>query len=746
MQPADASITAQAVARSENVAATRAVLERACEESPTRVELWQALAQATLHMGDHAAAHAAIERALALEPQNGPLLLLAFDVFQGAGAFETALTMAGRIDRHSPLFAQARNRAGLLLADLGRHVEAEAAFRDAIGHTPSYFNAYGNLAVCLVRLGRSADAAAAAARAVEIRPDYAHGYFAIALALNQQGNAGAAVSALQAALQRQPQFADALMLLARIHSDHHSIEQALAAIRQLLSFAPERVDAMAMLGALLLARGDLAGGRAAYDNVLARQPQHLEAALRGALSLPIAYGNRQQVDDARASFASGLERLQASVEMFGKMPANELLAQIQYCNFYLAYQGRDDLALQRQYSKFVTSLLARALPDCMAPLEPGRPGVRRIRIGFFSRFFYDSTAGNYFASWITDLNREDFEVYVYHANTRADALTERVRARADHFVQTDAKLDTAARGILTDQLDILIYPELGMDTRTFITAACRLAPVQIAGWGHPVTSGHDNIDYFLSCKEMEPEGAQLHYHEKLLLLPGLGTRYPRPPVTAAARTKQREDFQLPVDKVLYLVPQSLFKIHPDNDILLVDILAGDPNGVLVMFAGQAQAAMQIFIARLTRAFADRKLSPQGRVKILPDVSRDDYLRINELCDLMLDTLHWSGGNTSLDALASGLPIVTLPGKFMRGRQSMAMLHILGIDELIAHDRSEYVSLALKLGRDPALRRELSSRIADSVPKLFDRQEPVAALAEILRDLAAGGSTGATAHH
>jgi predicted O-linked N-acetylglucosamine transferase (SPINDLY family) len=68
---------------------------------------------------------------------------------------------------------------------------------------------------------------------------------------------------------------------------------------------------------------------------------------------------------------------------------------------------------------------------------------------------------------------------------------------------------------------------------------------------------------------------------------------------------------------------------------------------------------------------------------------------------MLDTMHWSGGNTSLDALSSGLPIVTLEGRFMRGRQSAAMLRTVGVEELIARDAQQYVDIALRVARDPA---------------------------------------------
>jgi predicted O-linked N-acetylglucosamine transferase (SPINDLY family) len=104
---------------------------------------------------------------------------------------------------------------------------------------------------------------------------------------------------------------------------------------------------------------------------------------------------------------------------------------------------------------------------------------------------------------------------------------------------------------------------------------------------------------------------------------------------------------------------------------------------------------------------------------------------------MLDTLHWSGGNTSLDALAAGLPVVTLPGEFMRGRQSLGMLRLLGLDDLVARDGDDYVRIAVRLGRDAAWRGAVSARIAQRSAALFDRREPVEALEAFLASVACG---------
>ncbi len=91
-----------------------------------------------------------------------------------------------------------------------------------------------------------------------------------------------------------------------------------------------------------------------------------------------------------------------------------------------------------------------------------------------------------------------------------------------------------APAIRADALDALVYPELGMDATTFALAALRLAPVQCAAWGHPVTTGHATIDAYFSCGAMEPADADAHYTERLIPLPGIGTDYARPAIPADA--------------------------------------------------------------------------------------------------------------------------------------------------------------------------------------------------------------------
>ncbi len=170
----------------------------------------------------------------------------------------------------------------------------------------------------------------------------------------------------------------------------------------------------------------------------------------------------------------------------------------------------------------------------------------------------------------------------------------------------------------------------------------------------------------------------------------------------------------------------------------------DPGGLGVLFAASHPAVVDAFAARIAPVLASRGLSMERHLVFLPYVTHGQYLQVNRLCDVMLDTLHWSGGNTSLDALAMGLPIVTLPGGLMRGRQSFGMLRLLGVEDLVARDRADYVRIAVRLGTDPDWRREISARISAGTSRLFGQQEPVAAFQSFLASVATGGSPGATA--
>ena len=83
--------------------------------------------------------------------------------------------------------------------------------------------------------------------------------------------------------------------------------------------------------------------------------------------------------------------------------------------------------------------------------------------------------------------------------------------------------------------------------------------------------------------------------------------------------------------------------------------------------------------RLGRAFANENLDARNHCVLLPrSLNNFDYWNLNLVSDVFLDTFGYSGCVTTLEAVACGLPVVTLPGDFHRGRYIYAILRQLGV--------------------------------------------------------------------
>jgi protein O-GlcNAc transferase len=694
------------------------------QKQPDNAAAWHYLAVIEHQKGSLASALECIERAINAQPHQPKYYLLKGNVLQDQGRLdeaEASFLAALKID---PNCAQAYNNLGIVLRDQKKTDEAFEAFRHAIERDPKYFRAYNNLGSELQSIGRLEEAAEYYRNAINLKPDYVlamHNLAAVSYLLGRYPDADLW---FRNVLNLKPDHISSCLAYGRMLLEQYRLDDAELCLQKAVQLVPLDVGANSLLADVMALEGKTEQARAAYQRGIEIDPASLKSAIGAALTLPQVYRDAAQVDSAREHFKSGLNSLLNNLEKYGQLPAEKMLDEILWNNFNLAYQGRDDRELQNKYSTFIEALLTRAAPLYMSPPANHDVSGRRLRIGFLSSFFHICTAGMYFRSWITHLDKSRFETFIYYTNTSRDDLTEAVANAADHFKILNKPPLATADEVWADELDILVYPEIGMNGKTCVLSAMRLAPVQCAGWGHPVTTGHVNIDYYFSSALMEPNHAQNHYTEKLLLLPGIGTSYPKNNLPSPVL---RSDFSLPEDKTLYLCPQSLFKIHPDNDELFLRVLEGDQNGVLVFFSGQHEAITNTYISRLSSLFEAHGMDKAGRVKILPKVDHENYLRVNMLCDVMLDTLYWSGGNTSLDALSCGLPIVTLPGEFMRGRQSYGMLMAMGIPELAARDENDYVRIALLLGKNPVYRKEISARIQNGSGQVFEDEAPVRAL-------------------
>lgn len=679
--------------------------------------------------GDFAAAAAVLQTATRLAPGEARAWmalgqeLCELDRFdEGRAAFERAQ----RIDPAIPLVSA---RIGRILLMQHRFEEAAVRLAESVSREPRAAGLHTDLGLALAELGRTQDAIAEFVAAVRIDRGEIAAHRGIGELCQRAGDLPNAETAWREVLRLSPDNAAAHRRLGQALLTQWRTAQAEPLLRRACALdATDAIAGRALVRALKrLNRWQEAGALA--QSALDANPADLHAAVAAKLMIPAIAASASEIAQARARYAAGLDWLEAHRDRFGADPGQAL--SLAWENFHLAYHGEDDSALQHRYAAFVAGLLRLAAPRHFAPkarrtIAPGE----RIRVGFVSSFFRDTVVAKYFASWVAGLDGARFERFVFHTGHVRDAVSESIARAVEHYVHTVDGAEALADRIAAARLDVLVHPEIGMDTAGGILAAMRLAPVQCAAWGHPVTTGHANVDYFFSCAAMEPEGCQAQYSERVVALPGLGTRYARP---AGASARSRGELGLPPAAPLLLCPQSLFKIHPDNDALFARVLQAVPDACLVFFRDPQDAITAVFRERLRAAGI-----VGARVCILDRMGHADYLRVNALATAMLDTLRWSGGNTSLDAIAAGLPIVTLPGRTMRARQSFGMLSILGIPELVAHDAHDYVKIVARLVTDASWREGLRARIVEGSAALFDDPAPIAAVEEFLLSLFGAG--------
>ena len=473
---------------------------------------------------------------------------------------------------------------------------------------------------------------------------------------------------------------------------------------------------------------------AAADEAIVLFPDELIFRLREALILPILYDSREQVDSYRRRFTDNLHRIVAEVPLDTPAERQRAFAAIgRSSNKYLPYQGYNDRGLQMAYGSWVQRIMETNYPHWAQP-DPMPPARGKIRVGFLTAFsarFLKLSAAKLFGGWIREMDRTKFEVFAYHADNLADSHREVVHRWHIPFRQLSGDLGEIARAVRSDRLHTLVYLDFGIHPRMAQLAALRLAPVQCVAWDTPLTSGVPAMDYFLSSDLMEPQDATAHYSEGLVRLPGVGVCFAKPVIPTMILSKHRNDFGIRNDAVVYLCCQSIFKYSPEQDEVVARIAKQVPNSQFVFLTTNEVVGID-FRARVDRAFAEMGLRAEKHCVWLHEMDLLDYWNLQRLGDLSLDTLGWSGGVSTFEALACGVPVVTLPGRLMRARHSCAILTQLGVAETIARDSAEYVDIAVRLGLDSEWRHAVMGRLLAGYPNLYSDSRSVRALEDFLR--------------
>jgi CRISPR-associated protein Csy1 len=603
--------------------------------------------------------------------------------------------------------------------DAHRRGEMAAAvkhYNDVVKADPNHAPAHFLLGLIDRAAGRIPDALTHVRQAVRIAPDNTSYRQGLAEVLLADGRTDAAERAFRETILCDPAVAAAWAWLGGRLEQSGDLPAAerIARRRRYLSGDPSAILAHAEILSRL---GDVAaawplarsavnvGGR--YDPL---------SDLKSGLMFPPVPINRDQIESARRRFSESLDRVADS-----GLKLEDPVSQIGRAPFYLAYHGLDDRPLAERFDDVLN-----ALTPAFRERRPAATKSDRTRVGVFSTFFNAHTVLRYSQGLIKAMaRRADIELLVLPTATIPDAASAHLASLGAGVAAISNDYPQATREIRALNLDVLIFADIGMEPLSGALARSDLATRTIALSGHPVTTGIRRLSGYVTCPGFEPQGFEAHYTEPLIRAAFWPLDYIRPTSEPAALPSPDRDPNRPT----LLCAQSLFKIHPDMDAMFHEILERVPSAVLYFI--DLPHGMRPVTERFRSRLVGAGIDVERRIRFLPRMPLAHFLGWLRHADVVLDSRHFSGGDSSLSTLAAGAPVVTSKDAFYRGRQTAGLLRAMGVTETIAATSEGYIQIAERMATDPGYTAHLRQKVEAAAPQIFGRTDGADALIDAI---------------
>jgi len=289
---------------------------------------------------------------------------------------------------------------------------------------------------------------------------------------------------------------------------------------------------------------------------------------------------------------------------------------------------------------------------------------KKINVGYLSDGFRDFPTGHNLIGVLENHDRSKYNIYCYSWGKNDKSKVRDRFMRANKFIDINNLDDEeAARKIAGNQIDILVDLKGFTLNNRFGILSYKPSPVQISYLGFPGTTGAKFIDYFIADTTVLPESSQKYYSEKILYLPScyrpVDTDYPKIKIN---KSTLREKYNLPKDARIFASFNQSYKITSEMFKVWLKILDHSPNNYLWQL--ESNNFFHKNLAKLT-----------NKIILAKDVAHEEHLERIKAADLALDTYPVNGHTTTVEALISGVPVVTLKGKHFASRVSESVLKV-----------------------------------------------------------------------
>jgi protein O-GlcNAc transferase len=608
--------------------------------------------------------------------------------------------------------------------------QAASYYQKAIDLNPRFAEAHNNLGIALENRSTpdKKQAIYHYQQAIQLKADFLPPLLSLAKLLLEIADYNAAISAYENIARVSPNDPDIYNNLAFIFSKQEKWQEAVKCYQKAIGLKPDFSLAYRNLAKTLEKQGKISEAKQQYYKVLELEPNNVLLRLyTDTLDSPISMSSNE-IEEYQ-------KNLLLTIEQYKNIPLNTDMNSLHESGLRiplsLVYQGREDGLIRKNYAELFEDVFSGEGRMQSAPANMDSfPRHTKPKIGFVVTENHEGIFTSSMKGILNNFPAGKFELTVICPEYNGKKIIQpSINNPAIKYLYLPGKFDQMVTAISKANFDLLYYWEIGTDATNYFLPFCRLAPVQCTSWGWQITSGIKQVDYYISSEPLETPESDNFYTEKLVRLKSLPTYYFKTPFPKVF--KDRSSFGFRENQHIYLCPQNLRKIHPDFDRITSEILRRDPEAVYVVIDDHNSCITEM----LKERFQETHKGFMDRIHFFPRMmSGPEYINLVKIADVMLDTLYYGGVNTSYDAFAVGTPIVTFPGKQHRARYTYAIYQKMGITDCLTSSEEEYIDLAVRIAGNTELRNNISNKILEKNPIIFEDKNSVTELADLFEKL------------
>ena len=673
--------------------------------------------------GDYPQAERLYQRVLSLEPNQADALahlgLLNLQFGRGEVAVSLIKQALKRADKNATYYSY----LGDAYRALGKFDDARHAYQKALKLDPNLVPALGNLGLTLQDQGRLDEALAAFQRVLALVPDSVDALINIGVILQDKLDFKAAIDAFQQVLKLAPGRAEAHFNLGAVLAKTKQFSRAAHHFQCAVELDSGRSESWVGLGRALTATDKKLEAIAAFDKALVLEPGNLGALVEmSSLMRKAGCPTRAVVllqrvlelcpNDRIATINMGIALLDAgepaqAIACYEKglqtWPSDPALqSSLLFSHSYLPLSLEKMFGLHQKVGRVLESIEQMQLRANVGKVSATK---KRLRIGYVSADFYGHPVASLIEPVLRRHDTEDFEIFCYSDVSEPDEETDRLRGYANEWRDTHHLThESLVEKIAYDRIDILV--DLGGHTgaNRLPVFARKPAPIQVTWLGYFDTTGLARMDYILLDQFSVAASAQ-RFTEQVWPMPSVRFCY-KPPETAPPVAMPAIAER---GAITFGCFNNLAKLNDRVVSLWAKVFVALPAARLLLKC-RSLADPEVR-KKLLERFERHGIAP-ARIELRGGSPHHVMLSEYADVDIALDPFPYTGGLTSLEALWMGVPVVTLQGDSVIGRQTAGFLRVLGVDDLIAQSEEDYLRIVISLAWNHALLVDLRAGLRE----------------------------------